>query len=44
MTDVSFLLFEAAYLSRDPSELLAVVQVEQQSPGTASAEGHSTYR
>jgi len=44
MTDVSFLLFGSAYLSKGPSGLLAVVQVEQQSLGTASAGGHSTYQ
>jgi hypothetical protein len=40
MTDVSYNRVKLAYLSKDPSELLAGVQVGQQSPGTTSVEGH----
>jgi hypothetical protein len=40
MTDVSSVGVRSAYLSKDPSGLLAGAQVEQQSPGTTSAEAH----
>jgi hypothetical protein len=40
MTIISFVESGLVYLSKDPSELLVVVQVEQLFPGTALAEGH----
>jgi hypothetical protein len=40
MTAVSYVGVKLAYLSKDPSGLLVAIQVEQQSPDTASAEGH----
>jgi hypothetical protein len=40
MTGVSSIPVRSAYLSKDPSGLLAAIQVEQQFPDTTSAGAH----